>query len=180
MRPLYVPVRLAATVMAVAAAAGCMSVGEDGGGGSAKPSHSKGHRGGEAPDWGPAASGGGVGYGGVVADGERGDGKGEGKDKRKGEDEGEESASPSASVSAPVSGAPAPDKPGSTEKPGESEPTKAPPVPSRPADPEPTPTPPEPTPTAEPTPAEPSSSAPGDAGPQLVQREPAPEAGSPV
>lgn len=57
-RPLYVPVRLAAAVMAVAATAGCMSVGEDGRE-SAGPSHSAPDRGGAAaPDGGAAAQGG--------------------------------------------------------------------------------------------------------------------------
>lgn len=60
MRPMYVPVRLAAAVVAVAAAAGCMSVGDDAGG-SAKPSHSAGQRGGEAPDGGSGAPGAGSG-----------------------------------------------------------------------------------------------------------------------
>ncbi len=58
MRPLYVPVRLAATVVAAAAATGCMSVGDDAPGGGARPSHSAGERGGGAPDGGPAATGG--------------------------------------------------------------------------------------------------------------------------
>ncbi|PNG16385.1 hypothetical protein C1J00_42195, partial [Streptomyces cahuitamycinicus] len=75
MRPLYVPVRLAATVVAVAAAAGCMSVGDDAGG-SVKPSHSAGQRGGEAPDGGPAVSGGGAGFGAAGEESERGRGKG--------------------------------------------------------------------------------------------------------
>ena len=70
MRPLYVPVRLAATVVAVAAAAGCMSVGDDTGG-SVKPSHSAGQRGGEAPDGGSAVPGGGAGFGAAGAGGGR-------------------------------------------------------------------------------------------------------------
>ncbi|MDX3575181.1 hypothetical protein PV648_39010, partial [Streptomyces sp. ID05-47C] len=48
MRPLYVPVRLAVTVLAVAAVAGCMSVGDEEGG-RAQPSHSAGEQGGDAP-----------------------------------------------------------------------------------------------------------------------------------
>ena len=71
MRALYVPVRLAATVMAVAAAAGCMSVGDDGD--RPAPSHSAGQRGGEAPDGGSAVSGGGAGFHG--AKGAEGDGR---------------------------------------------------------------------------------------------------------
>ncbi|MEV5906631.1 hypothetical protein AB0L81_43370, partial [Streptomyces sp. NPDC052127] len=75
MRPLYVPVRLAATVMAVAAAAGCMSVGHEEGG-RAKPSHSAGQRGGEAPGGVSAGSGGGFGMGAAGGDGKHGHGKG--------------------------------------------------------------------------------------------------------
>ena len=90
MRPLYVPVRLAATVMAVAAAAGCMSVGDDGAAGARKPSHSAGQRGGEAPDGGPAVSGGGAGYAAAGGRGSRGrarakKGNGKGKGGRTGE-----------------------------------------------------------------------------------------------
>ncbi|MYS55815.1 hypothetical protein GTW46_38170, partial [Streptomyces sp. SID6013] len=68
MRPLYVPVRLAATALAVAAAAGCMSVGDDAPGGGGRPSHSAGERGGEVPDGGPEVSGGNAGYGAAAAD----------------------------------------------------------------------------------------------------------------
>ena len=177
MRPMYVPVRLAATVMAVAAAAGCMSVGEDGDG-PARPSHSAGQRGGEAPDGGPAGVGGGY-LGPRGGDGKRGHGKG--KDKASA------SASPSASPSAGASeSAPTrPVKPGRTEKPGAPTPTKAqPPTPTRSPDPEPpAPSPEPPSPSAEPTTAEPSSSAHegnGGTAPQLAEREPAPEAGVPA
>ena len=86
MRPLYVPVRLAATALAVAAAAGCMSVGDDAPGGGGKPSHSAGERGGEVPDGGPAVSGGNAGYGAAAADGTHGKGK-KGKDKGKAKEE---------------------------------------------------------------------------------------------
>lgn len=177
MRPLYVPVRLAATVVAVAAAAGCMSVGDDDAGGSVKPSHSAGQRGGEAPDGGPAVSGGGAGFGAAGADGERGRGKG-GKGKRgKGGGAGE-SVSPAVSPSADVSPTvPGRDKPGGPVRPTPKPPV--PPAPTRTAEPEPTPTPPEPTASPEPTP-EPSSSAHEPPGPQLGQREPAPEAGAPA
>lgn len=75
MRPLYVPVRLAVTALAVAAAAGCMSVGDDDGS-QARPSHSAGQRGGGAPGGGQGGPGGGAGYGG----GARGHGPGHGKD----------------------------------------------------------------------------------------------------
>ncbi|NEA94112.1 hypothetical protein G3I22_17615, partial [Actinospica acidiphila] len=91
MRRLYVPVRLAATVVAVAAAAGCVSVGDDDAGGKAAPSHSAGRSGGEAPDGGTDRVGGKAGHGAAGADGGRDekDGKDEdgkdGKKKRKGE-----------------------------------------------------------------------------------------------
>ena len=61
MRAMYVPVRLAAAALAVATSAGCMSVGDDGGA-PAKPSHSAGRRGGEAPDGGSAVGGGNSGH----------------------------------------------------------------------------------------------------------------------
>ncbi|MDX3579472.1 hypothetical protein PV663_21500, partial [Streptomyces sp. FL07-04A] len=77
MRPLYLPVRLAVTVMAVAAAAGCMSVGEDDGG-RAKPSHSAGPRGGEAGGGDSRGAGGGFGVGAAGGDGRHGHGKGAG------------------------------------------------------------------------------------------------------
>ncbi|ELP61714.1 hypothetical protein STRTUCAR8_05911, partial [Streptomyces turgidiscabies Car8] len=77
MRPLHVPVRLAATVVAVVAAAGCMSVG-DGDAGQVKPSHSAGQKGAKAPDGGSAVTGGG---GSGWAGGSGGDAKhGHGKD----------------------------------------------------------------------------------------------------
>ncbi|MFE1465782.1 hypothetical protein ACFW6M_32370 [Streptomyces nigra] len=175
MRPLYVPVRLAATAVAVAAVAGCMSVGDDGGGGSAKPSHSAGQRGGEAPDGGPAGTGG-SGFGAHAdVDGKRGKKKGKdaGKKSRKSADP---SDSPSARASASRPAGPA--QPGGTEGPG---PTRtAEPEPTRTAEPEPTPTQDPVTPTPTPPPAEPSSSAHEDTAPQLVQREPAPEAQAPA
>ncbi|RSN33988.1 hypothetical protein DMH12_38575, partial [Streptomyces sp. WAC 04229] len=74
MRPLYVPVRLAATAMAVVAATGCMSVGDDESGGGVRPSHSAGERGGEAPGGGPAGPGGSAGH--EAAAGGKGNGKG--------------------------------------------------------------------------------------------------------
>ncbi|MFF4270747.1 hypothetical protein [Streptomyces sp. NPDC001536] len=172
MRPLYVPVRLAATVMAVAAAAGCMSVGDDDGGKSAKPSHSAGQRGGEAPDGGSAVSGGGDGYGVAGADGKHG--------KKKGKGKAGESASPSASESAGESASPSADvKPGKTDKP-QPTPTKPPPTPTKPPEPTPTPTPTPDPPSPTPTAAEPSSSAHPGTEPQLTQREPAPAAGTPA
>lgn len=88
MRPLYVPVRLAATALAVAAAAGCMSVGDDESGGGARPSHSAGERGGAVPDGGPAVSGGNAGYDAAAADEGHGKGK-KAKGKGKGRDEGD-------------------------------------------------------------------------------------------
>ncbi|MFF7793838.1 hypothetical protein [Streptomyces sp. NPDC007991] len=177
MRPLYVPVRLAATVVAVAAAAGCMSVGDDAGG-SAKPSHSTGRHGGEAPDGGSATSGGGTGFG-ATADAERGHGKD--KKGKKGKNGGAgEPVSPGVSPSAVVGpSAPGRDTPGRPAGPTPKPP--APPTPTRTAEPEPTPTPTEVTTSPEPTDKpEPSSSAHEPPGPQLEQREPAPEAGAPA
>jgi hypothetical protein len=97
-RPMYVPVRLAAAVMAVSAAAGCMSVG-DGEGGPATPSHSAGQRGGEAPDGGPAGVGGGY-LGPRGGDGKHGDHKG--KDEASGSPSASASPSAQASESAPA------------------------------------------------------------------------------
>lgn len=185
---LYVPVRLAAAVVAVAAAAGCMSVGDDEGR-RAEPSHSAGQQGGEAPDGGVVVPGDGVGFGGGAAGGVP-DGHGDGKDGRKKdgdgeEDEGEpgESGAPSASASAlPGASVPAPVGPGRTVAPGgDPVPPKPLPTPTRtteePQPPEPSPEPPA---SPEPTVAEPSSSAHEQTGPQMVQREPAPQAGVPV
>ncbi|MYW48378.1 hypothetical protein GT346_34985, partial [Streptomyces sp. SID161] len=67
MRPSYVPVRLAVTVLALTAAAGCVSVGDDAG--RARPAHSAGQRGGEVPDGGPAQGAGGLAGEGAVGDG---------------------------------------------------------------------------------------------------------------
>ena len=185
MRPLYVPVRMAATALAVAAAAGCMSVGDDGSGGRAKPSQSAGERGGEVPEGGPAVSGGNAGYDAAAADeghgkgkkgagGDRagGDGKGKGGEGGKGKD-----ASASAPPAAHPTGAPPPN--GGNHGP---EPTRTPPAePTRTAEPEPTPTEEPPaSPTPDPTVAEPSSSAHEPPGTQLEQREPAPAAGTPA
>lgn len=185
MRPLYVPVRMAATALAVVAAAGCMSVGDDGSGGRAKPSQSAGERGGEVPEGGPAVSGGtpgtarrprttGMARGrraragtgpGATARGRGGEG-GKGKD-----------ASASAPPAAHPTGAPPPN--GGNHGP---EPTRTPPAePTRTAEPEPTPTEEPPaSPTPDPTVAEPSSSAHEPPGTQLEQREPAPAAGTPA
>ncbi|MFI8241183.1 hypothetical protein ACIF83_28625 [Streptomyces sp. NPDC085866] len=169
MRPLYVPVRLAATVLALTAAAGCVSVGDDADG-RAGPSHSAGQRGGEAPDGGPVEGGGGFGYGG----GGRGDGKHEhGGKKKRGE-----SAAPSATPSVPGSASVAPPKSGKTTNPAPTQTVE--PTPTQTAEPQPTPTE-EPTPASPPPPsAEPSSSAHEETGTQLAQREPAPAAGTPA
>ncbi|MFL9659217.1 hypothetical protein ACJ7VE_36545 [Streptomyces sp. PB17] len=188
MRPLYVPVRLAATALAVAAAAGCMSVGDEPGGG-ARPSHSAGERGGAVPDGGPAVSGGNAGYDAAAAGEGRGKGKkAKGKDKGEGRDEGDgkgkggkdgEGGAGSASEppAARPTGAPPPD--GGDHDP---EPTRTPPAePTRTAEPEPTRTEEPPaSPTPDPTVAEPSSSAHEPPGTQLEQREPAPAAGTPA
>ncbi|MFF4899547.1 hypothetical protein [Streptomyces sp. NPDC001068] len=174
MRPLYVPVRLAVSVMAVAAAAGCVNVGDDAG--KARPSHSAGHRdgsGGGADSW--VSGGGGAGYGGDAPDGKRGHG---GKPKPG------ESGSASAMPSKGASGGPTvPVKPGQSVPPGATggstgaaaSPTPPPASPTPPPD---SPTPPPP--VTDPPSAEPSSSAHEDTGPQLLQREPAPRAGAPA
>ncbi|MFE0414191.1 hypothetical protein [Streptomyces tendae] len=189
MRPLYVPVRLAATALAVAAAAGCMSVGDDESGGGARPSHSAGERGGAVPDGGPAVSGGSAGYDAAAADEGHGKGKkAKGKGKGKGRDEGDGkgkggkggrggAGAASESPAARPTGAPPPD--GGDHDPG---PTRTPPAePTRTAEPEPTRTEEPPaSPTPDPTVAEPSSSAHEPPGTQLEQREPAPAAGTPA
>ncbi|MET7324672.1 hypothetical protein [Streptomyces sp. NPDC005549] len=184
MRPLYVPVRLAATALAVAAASGCMSVGDESGGG-ARPSHSAGERGGEAPGGGPAVSGGNAGYDAAAADDGHGKGKkakSKGKGKGDGKGKGSESGrgragSASEPPAAHPTGAPPPN--GGNHGP---EPTWTPPAePTRTAEPEPTRTAEPPaSPTPEPTVAEPSSSAHEPPGTQLEQREPAPAAGTPA
>jgi hypothetical protein len=171
---LYVPVRLAATVVAIAAAAGCMSVGDDGADGNVRPSHSAGQRGAKAPDGGSAVSGG-AGYGVGATDGERGHGKGkDGKGKGAPDESGDPSVSPSAEAGG---SAPTDEKPGKPARP--TPPRASAPSPTRTPDPEPTPTPSEPSTSPDPTP-EPSSSAHEPPGPQLAQREPAPEAGVPA
>jgi hypothetical protein len=178
-RACYVPVRLAATVMALAAATGCMSVGDDAGRPSSSPT--AGRHDGAAPDGGSVTSGGvSGGLGGAAA--------------RVGSPKPDEpgavsSASPSASASggdgrAKGNGAGKPTA-GETSKHGSGGGGEVPPAPTvgepdptgSPADPSPTtqPDPPSPTPTT----AQPSSSAPGQAT-QLVQREPAPRAGYPA
>ncbi|MDX3315047.1 hypothetical protein P1S61_39535, partial [Streptomyces sp. ME08-AFT2] len=88
MRPLYLSVRLAATVMTVAAAAGCMSVGDDDGG-RAQPSHSADRRGGEAGGGDSRGAGGGPGVGAAGGDvGEGGGGRGGGHAGGRGGDRG--------------------------------------------------------------------------------------------
>jgi len=172
-RAFYVPVRLAATVMAVAAAAGCISVGDDGS--RPGPSHSAGQRGGEAPDGGSAVSGGGVGFhGGKGAKGGTGSAKPD------------ESTSPGASMAASASGgakpsAKAPEKGGtgssneSVPPKGEASPTDTPAEPTPPPPPPPVSSPP----ASDPGTPEPSSSA-HEQATQLEQREPAPAAGTPA
>lgn len=175
MRPLYVPVRLAATVLAVAAAAGCMSVGDEEGD-RVRPSHSAGQRGGGAPDGDAAGTGGRFGGDGAGGDGKHAHGKG---GRGEASASAAASASPSAGRSAPASAGPV--KPGTSGQPGvPTPPGPQPTAPTRDPAPEPpAPTPEPPSPTPEPTVAEPSSSAhEGDGGPaaQLADREPAPEA----
>ncbi|MHC5904039.1 hypothetical protein ACVNF4_09035, partial [Streptomyces sp. S6] len=57
MRSCSVSVRLAASLLAVAAASGCMSVGDDGAGAGVKPSPSAGRAGGAEPEGGKSGSG---------------------------------------------------------------------------------------------------------------------------
>ncbi|MGW3950998.1 hypothetical protein ACWEKM_08575 [Streptomyces sp. NPDC004752] len=170
MRPLYVPVRIAATVLAVAAAAaGCVHVGEDAG--RVGPSRSAGQQGGKAPGGGSAVSGG-AGAGNAGAEG------GDGKRGRGGKGKPGESASASATPSGGGSASATPAGPRRSEGPGDPAPTGG--QPSAPHTDEPTSTPPPPEPPVSPPPpatAEPSSSAHEEPGPQLVQREPAPAAG---
>jgi hypothetical protein len=165
-RPLSVPVRLTVTALTLAAAAGCVNVGDDAG--RARPAHSAGRHGGEAPDGGPVEGAGGFGgHPGKAGDDKHGHG---GKAKRD-----EDSASPSATPSGERSDPAAPAKPGTTVRPGDPAPTKAPPPPPVTSAP---PAPPASTPppvTSAPPSAEPSSSAHEGPGSQLVQREPAPE-----
>jgi hypothetical protein len=175
-RACYVPVRLAATVMVVAAAAGCMSVGDDAGSPPASPS--VGRHGDDGPDGGSATSGGAeTGLGGAAA---------KAGQRRPGQPGAGLSASPSASASGGGGGTkgvePTAKEPSNH---GKGSGRAVPPAPTvgEPAptgttgDPSPTtrPDPPSPTPTT----AEPSSSAPGQAA-QLVEREPAPRAGDPA
>ncbi|WP_404190816.1 hypothetical protein [Streptomyces tauricus] len=167
---MYVPVRLAAAALAVAASAGCMSVGDDEGSSRARPSHSAGQQGDEEPDGGSAA-------------GREGSGPHGGSDGKHARVKPGKSASGSASPSAGESGSAAPKKPvkgdtgGKKPRPGVPSPTKEQPTPTR-QDPEPSPPKETPPPSPDPTTAEPSSSAHPEPEPQLVERrEPAPEAG---
>ncbi|MEU6276861.1 hypothetical protein ABZ871_31290 [Streptomyces populi] len=173
MRALYVPVRLVAAVVAAAATAGCMSVGDDAG--RPGPSHSAERRADGAPDGGAVVGGSGIGsYGGKGGK----HGKGGKRPVKPGE-----SASGDAPASASPDAGPSVDV---TEKGGGPSEGSAPPgdEPS-PAgtSAEPTPEPPSASPSSAPpdpgTP-EPSSSAHEQPVTQLIQREPAPEAGSPV
>ncbi|OLZ68660.1 hypothetical protein AV521_21055 [Streptomyces sp. IMTB 2501] len=173
MRPLSVPVRLTVSVLALAAAAGCVNVGDDAV--PARPSHSAGRHGGEAPDGGPVDGARGFGEHGRAGE----DNKHEHGGKAKPGTSPSASDTPSGEDSVPA--APAkPGKPGRTVKPGDPAPTEAPPTPpATSAPPEPPPSTPPPA-TSEPPTAEPSSSAHAETGPQLVQREPAPAAGAPA
>ncbi|GGY03820.1 hypothetical protein [Streptomyces minutiscleroticus] len=177
MRPVYVPVRLAAAALAVAAASGCVSVGNDEGGG-ARPAHPAGQRGGAVPDGGSAVTGGGPGYRGT-SDGKRATAQdgvsapGPASSPRAGKD-------PSASASRPAG----PDRgdggdggAGPSERPSTAGPR---PAPTRTA-PSSTSAGESPSPSPDPTVAEPSSSAHEETTPQLAQRrEPAPRAGAPA
>ncbi|GAA1905778.1 lipoprotein [Streptomyces durmitorensis] len=185
MRQLYVPARWAAAAVAVMATAGCMSIGDDGGG-EPGPARSAGERSAAAaPDGGSVTPGAGsAGKSGA----DRGDAKGKkGKKGKKGggkERSGAhgESGSDAAQASASATGGggdPAPPTKG-----GRPAPTRTKPDPPRPT---PTPEPPKPTPTPTPEPTpEPSSSAHeppkqdaqlGERSEGLRSREPSPEAG---
>lgn len=187
MHALYVPVRLAAVVLTVTLATGCMSVGGETAVVTAEPSRSAaGQRAGDAPDGGPDRDGGAPG----ASDGRRVEKHGSWEEPGErargarpsasagGAEGGGGARKPTAEVSGGPgraagtgSGAPEPVVSG-----GEPEPTG-------PAT-EPTPTPePETPPAEEPSPAEPSSSA-HEPEPQLLRRAeaplPSPEAGAPV
>jgi hypothetical protein len=171
-RPLYVSVRLAAAVVAVTAAAGCVSVGEDSGGGS-RPSHSAGQRGGEAGEGAAAVSGDAVGRVRGQADGKHGHG-GKGKG-------GKSPSAPASSSAGAGASATTPGKRDLPPKAGEPTPTDAvsePPHTSSAPEPPPASSPPPPA-SPDPTVAEPSSSAHQGTGPQLEQRAPAPAPGRP-
>lgn len=174
MRPVYASVRLAAAVVAVTAAAGCVSVGGDAGD-TARPSHSAGRRAGSTPDGGTEVSGGITGR----AGGGRGGSGGAEADHRPGGD----GARPSAEASGTVTGsAPAATPGGRTEpseRPGPGVPVPEEPEPSATSVAPPSVPPessPSPSPTAEPTQAEPSPSASETgAGTQLDHQELVPE-----
>jgi hypothetical protein len=171
-RSLYVPVRFAAAVLAVATAAGCVNVGADAT--HPEPSRSSGQQGGKAPDGGAAVPGADSGAGYRRTAGEGGASEPHGK-----QDSGESasaSATPSGRREAPAT----PSGPRRTGKPGNPVPTEVQPPDSQTDEPTPTPTPSPPEPPASPSPppsAEPSSSAHEQPSPQLALREPAPAAG---
>ena len=159
MRSCSVSVRLAASLLAVAAASGCMSVGDDGAGAGVKPSPSAGRPGGEAPEGGKAGSG-------RYVSGTTRDGDGKGAHEEHADDAGGPSASPSASAQASPGASPS--VPGSRPGPG---PGPVKPTPSRSAVPEPPQQSPSPEPPAEsPTP----SPSPSQAEPSPSAQEPAP------
>ncbi|MFD5640144.1 hypothetical protein ACFWJM_39220 [Streptomyces sp. NPDC127077] len=173
MRALYVPVRLAAAVLAVAATAGCMSVGDDAG--RPGPSHSADRRADGVPGDGSAVVGGEVGsYSGKSGKGGKGRRHGKASAKPGESASGDASASPGAKPSAKAT-----EKDGAPSK--ASTPPGGEPTPPRTSA-EPSPEPPPASPPSPPDPGtpEPSSSAHEQPVTQLIQREPAPEAGSPV
>ncbi|WP_251094028.1 hypothetical protein [Streptomyces sp. Caat 7-52] len=175
MRPLNVPVRLAVTVLAVTAAAGCVNVGDDAG--RARPSHSAGQRGGEAPGGAPVADVRGFADEDVIGDGKRGH-RGKAKPGRSASAPAGPSGTGSASGKPGKPGTPGkPGEPGTTDPPGDPAPTEVPPTPPASSAPPEPPASTPPPPVSEQPSAEPSSSAHDETGPQLVQREPAPAAG---
>jgi hypothetical protein len=167
-RAWYLPVRLAATVMAVAAATGCMRVGGDGL--TPGPPHSARQHGGAEPDGGSAVTGGGIpGHQG----GHDTAGTPAGRD-----------GSAAASVSPSASGTPEPSSKASSEegkdrhkrdKPQIPDPAMSQPTPTRTEE-QPPPTREPESPAPEPSTAEPSSSA-HQQGTRLAEREPAPRVG---
>ncbi|MGW1895359.1 hypothetical protein ACWCP6_34720 [Streptomyces sp. NPDC002004] len=177
MRPLSVPARLAAAMVAVAATAGCMSVSDDGI--RPAPSHSAGAResGGAGPDGVTSVTGTGAGT--------RGGHERRGK-KAHPDDDASSSTSPSASGADDKPSSTKPSRSGGSGKPGRPRrtPTPTPTKPdTTPTHDSPDPTPPEPTPPPDPGPgpttAEPSSSAHEQAA-EYTSLEPSPRAGAPV
>ncbi|MFJ9039964.1 hypothetical protein ACIRF8_25695 [Streptomyces sp. NPDC102406] len=164
---------LTATTVAVAAAAGCMSVADDGR--PPAPSHPAAHRSGRAaPDGGT-----------VISDGVGGVGARAGKAAASGDASAAASGSASPAAATPRGATPSAQetsRPPRSARPSRGAPPEKPSTPrATPSTPAPPPPPP-PTPTPEPSPttAEPSSSAHAQQAGSRLLREPAPQAGSPA